>query len=243
MRENFFVTIFPITNFIFFNLDSFTFKAHRNYDYMKIFFISVAVLFGYVASAQKYYDYQDTRKKNESFSRMPKNQIRVDVATFSLSGISEAVGKEQLQKIPFTSYGDDVMTFGGDDIKATIKLAPFDKSKHKLDYDEKYLIRIDRKTYYGDYGNVPKTYISNITVTVGGDTVVIPPAAYADIYNVKLTYTDNGVLKSRNAIYKSKDGHRIYLYLFCKNNTGSYEVTWIIQDKQYTRRVIDYGFM
>ena len=88
-----------------------------------------------------------------------------------------------------------------------------------------------------------KTYIGNITLTIGNDSVVIPPAAYADLYNLNLTYTDNGTLRSRNGIYKSKDGHRIYLYLFCKDATGSYEVTWIIQDKKYLRRVLDYGFM
>ena len=210
---------------------------------MKAIFFSLCVLYGFSSSAQKYYDYQDTRRKNESFARLPKTQIRADLATFTLSGISEAIGKDDLQKISFTTFGPDYMNFEGDDIKASIKLSPFDKSKHRLDFDEKYLIRIDRKTYYGDYGNIPKTYISNITIVVDNDTVAIPPMAYADIYNVNLTYSDKGTLRSRNGIYKSKDGHRIYLYLFCKNATGSYEVTWIVQDKKYLRRVLDYGFM
>ncbi len=210
---------------------------------MKTSIIFLCLLYGFSCSAQRDYDYQDTRKKNESFARFPKNEIRADLATFTLSGIDEAVGKEELQKIPFTTFGSDFMNFAGDNIKASIKLSPFDKSKHKLDYDEKYLIRIDRKTYYGDYGNVPRTYISSITLIVGPDTVLIPPAAYADIYNLNLTYTDNGTLRSRNGIYKSKDGTRIYLYIFCKSNSGSYEVTWIIQNKIYLRRVLDYGFM
>ena len=90
---------------------------------------------------------------------------------------------------------------------------------------------------------IPKTFISKIIVTVGNDSVAIPAAAYFDLYNLNLTYTDKGTLRSRNGIYKSKDGHRIYVYLFCKDATGSYEVTWIIQDKKYMRRVLDYGFM
>ena len=133
--------------------------------------------------------------------------------------------------------------FSTSPIKAFVKLSPFDVGKHKLDYDEKYLIRIDKKTYYGDYGNLPKTFISRVIVTIGNDTVAIPAAAYFDLYNLNLTYTEQGTLRSRNGIYKSKDGHRIYVYLFCKDATGSYEVTWIIQDKQYMRRVLDYGFM
>lgn len=210
---------------------------------MKTFFISLCIFFCFSGSAQRYYDYQDTRKKNESFAKLPKTEIRVDLATFTLSGIDEAVGKEELRKIPFINFGVDYMNFEGDDIKASIKLSPFDAGKHKLDYDEKYLIRIDRKTYYGGYGNIPKTCISKIIVTVGSDSVTIPAAAWSDLYNLNLTYADKGTLRSRNGIYKSKDGHRIYIYLFCKDATGSYEVTWLIQDKKYFRRVLDYGFM
>ena len=210
---------------------------------MKLFFLAIGILYGFSCSAQRVYEYQDTRRKNESFTKLPKTEIRADLASFTLSGIDEAVGKEELKKIPFTNFGSDYMNFEGDNIKATIKLSPFDVSKHKLDYDEKYLIRIDRKTYYGGYSSIPKTYISKITLTIDNDSISIPAAAYADLYNLNLTYTDKGILRSRNGIYKSKDGHRIYLYLFCKDATGSYEVTWIIQDKKYLRRVIDYGFM
>jgi hypothetical protein len=210
---------------------------------MKKIFLPLVILYCLSGNAQRFYDYQDTRKKNESFAKLPKAEIRADLATFTLSGIDEAVGKEELKKIPFTTFGPDYMNFEGDDIKALIKLSPFEAGKHKLDYDEKYLIKIDRKTYYGNYGNLPKTYISKIIVTVGRDSVIIPPAAWSDFYNVTLTYTDKGTLRSRNGIYKSKDGHRIYIYLFCKDATGSYEVTWVIQDKKYLRRVLDYGFM
>jgi hypothetical protein len=210
---------------------------------MKNFLILLCVLYCFSGSAQRFYEYQDTRKKNESFAKLPKTEIRADLATFTLSGIDEAVGKEELKKIPFTKFGPDYMNFEGDDIKASIKLSPFDAGKHKLAYDEKYLIRIDRKTYYGGYSNIPKTFISKIILTAGSDSVMIPATAYSDLYNLNLTYTDKGILRSRNGIYKSKDGHRIYLYLFCKDATGSYEVTWVIQDKKYLRRVLDYGFM
>lgn len=211
--------------------------------FMKFFFISLSILYGYACRAQNFYDFQDTRKKNESFVKLPKNEMRADLATFTLSGIVEAVGKEELKKIPFTTFGPYFMNFEGDNIKASIQLAAFDKGSHKLDYDEKYLIRIDRKTYYGDYGNLPKTYIHSITLTIDNESVFIPASAYADVYNTNLTYTDKGTFRSRNGIYKSKDGHRVYVYIYCQDKTGSYEVTWIVQDKKYLRRVLDYGFM
>jgi hypothetical protein len=210
---------------------------------MKSFIVFICLVWTASGNAQKYYDFQDTRRKNESFAKLPKDVIRADLATFTLSGIDEAVGKDELQKISFSKFGPDFMNFEGGSIDASITLLPFDKSKHKLYYDEKYLIRIDRKPYYGDYGNMPKTYIGDIVLIIDNDSVAIPPAAYSDLYNVNLTYTDKGTLKSRNAIYKSKDGHRIYLYLFCKDATGSYEVTWVVQDKKYLGRALDYGFM
>lgn len=193
--------------------------------------------------AQRELDYQDTRRKNESFAKVPKGDIRSDLALFTLSGIGESVGKEEFKKIPFTSFSADHMTFEGDGIKANVTLAPFDASKHKFIYDEKYVTKIDRKTYYGGYGSMPVKYISSITMTVDGDSVDIPAIAYADLYNVNFTYNDKGTQRSRNGVYRSKDGHKIYLYLFSKDNTGSYEVTLIFLDKKYYRRVLDYDFM
>jgi hypothetical protein len=210
---------------------------------MKIFFLAASIFAGSICFAQKNYEYTDTRKKNESFAKISQKDIRADLATFTLAGISESIGKEPLKKIPFTSFGPDSMLFKGDNIKASVNTAPFDPAKHRLDYDEKYLIKINRKPYYGGYGSLPKTYISKVSVVVDNDSVTIPATAYADLYNLKLSYIDKGVQRTGNGIYRSKDGHKIYIYLLCKDNTGSYEVTWVIQDKKYLRRVLDYGLL
>jgi hypothetical protein len=202
-----------------------------------------ALVLSFFCSAQSNYEYQDTRKKNESFAKLQPKNVRADVATFALSGISESMGLTPLSKISYSGFGNDFMNFEGDGIKASVKIAPFDKTGHRLDYDEKYLIRIDRKPYYGRYGSLPSTHISDLSMIIDGDTVVIPKTAYFDLYNLNLTYLDKGVQRTTNAVYKSKDGHYIYLYLFSKDNSGSYEVTWIFQDKKYLRRVLDYGFM
>ena len=210
---------------------------------MKTFLIAVGVFYGLTSFAQRELNYQDTRRKTESFAKFPKGDIRSDLSAFTLSGIGESVGKEDYKKIPFTSFSSDYMTFEGDGIKATITTLPFDASKHKLMYDEKYLIKIDKKTYYGGYGSTPFRYISSIIMTIDNDTINIPATAYSDLYNVNFSYNDKGVQRSRNGIYRSKDGNKVYLYIFSKDNTGSYEVTWIIQDKKYFRRVLDYDFM
>ena len=207
---------------------------------MKIFFVTIFLLPVFLCKSQAM---TYTRKKNESFLKISQKDIRADVATFTLSVIDESIGKADLQKISFTSMGPNFMAFEGEGIKATVTTASFDPTKHKLDYDERYLIKIDKKPYYGGYGSVPKKYISLVTMMIGKDTVVIPSVAYFDLYNLNFTYTDKGAQRTRNGIYRSKDGHKIYLYLLCKDNTGNYEVTWVIQDKKYFRRVLDYGFL
>ena len=193
-------------------------------------------------------DMPDTRRKTEGVARLPQKEIKNDLAGFTMAGISEGVALDKLPKIPITNAGPEFMTFEGDNIKATVTTGAFDATKHKLLYDDadtkKYLIKIDKKTYYGGYPNMPKTQISKISFMIGKDTVVIPPAAYADLYNLNFSYGDKaGNQRSRNGIYKAKDGHTLYFYLFSKDNTGSYEVTFIIRDKTFVRRVLDWGFM
>jgi hypothetical protein len=215
---------------------------------MKKFLLPAFLLYSFGLDAQnipkpkKNYEYQDTRRKNESFAKLPPD-LKAEVSTFTFTGIDEGIKKEQLLKVSFSAISADSILFNVADIKVTIKTAPFEPSKTKIDYDEGYPIRINKKPYYGGFGTMPKKFINNFLIVMGKDTVVIPPAAYADLYNLNFDYTDKGTKKSVNGIYRSANTHRLYLYLFCKDNTGSYEVTWIIYDKKFVRRILDYGFM
>ncbi len=204
-------------------------------------FLFLANLFSTFCQAQD--DLPDARRKTESFARFHTPDMRAELATFTLSGISESVGSTPLKKITYTSLGNDSIVFEGNGIKAEVKTAPFDPSKHKLSFDEKYLVRIDRKAYYGNYLKTPKTEISEVSMIIDKDTVYIPVTAYNDLFNLNFTYLDKGVERTTDAVYISNDRQRVYLYLFCKDNTGSYEVTWIFQNRKYLRRVLDYGFM
>jgi hypothetical protein len=208
---------------------------------MRIVFTLSIVLSTLVATAQ---DYPDYRSKKEIFPRIVEKDIRSDVASFSMGGIEESVGKLPLKSIPVVKSGPDFISFANENLQATIKGGVFDKTKHKLSfYEEKYLVKIDNKPYFGDYGKVPKTTIEEVTVIINRDTIVIPPAAYADLYNPIFTYREGGVEKSYNSIYLSADGRKIYVYMLKREAGGSYEVTWVIQDKKYLKRVVDFGFL
>lgn len=188
----------------------------------------------------------DLRNKRERFTKYPKGEIRDDLATFAIGGIDERLGKKPLERLPATDYNMRSITFEGNNIKVVITSAPFDASKHKLSYyyDKKYLVKIDGKPYYGDYGTIPSTAIASVTVIVNNkDTVAIPPTAFADLYHPDFTYSDGGTIKTHNAVYLSADKRKMYIYMVNSESIGKYEVTWILQDNKYVGRVIDSGIM
>lgn len=207
----------------------------------KQFLVFVAAMFSAAYCFAQNDDMPDSRRKTESFERYHTPDVRAELATFTLAGIGEGAPTTPLQKVPYTSIGNDSIVFEGNGIKAEVKIAAFDPAKHKLNYDDKYLERIDHRPYYGDYGTIPKTEITNVTMIIRGDTIAIPPAAYNDLFNLHFTYLDKGVERTTDAVYISQAGQRVYLYVYSRNRTGSYEVTWIIQDRRYLRRILDYG--
>lgn len=187
-------------------------------------------------------DFNDYRRKNEGFAHVTDKSIRSDLSCFAIGGIEESMGKGKLKEIPVKEYGPDFITFDSNQIKVTIKAVPFFATKHKLAKEGDHLVKIDNRPYYGNYGKLPSMAIGKVTVTIGKDTVAIPESAWAALYNPSFTYTENGSAKTRDAVYLSPDKRTFYIYMLNKDDAGSYEVTWIIQDKQYLKRVVDYGF-
>lgn len=217
---------------------------------MRIFLSSLICLSSLSVFAQEF-DFPDYRSKKEMFIRMQEKVIRAEVASFTIGGMDESVAKGTLFNIPPSSFGNDYITFKNDNVNVTIKAAPFDPAKHKLQYYAKeHLVRIDGKPYFGVYGEVPKTKIESVTVIIDKDTVAIPPTAYADLYEPDFTYRDkSGSVKSYNKVLLSSEtkngprGERMYIYMLNRDPQGSYEVTWVIENKKYVRRVVDFGFL
>lgn len=187
----------------------------------------------------------DTRRSRESFSRFKVPGLRADLASFTFSGISESALAPKLKRISPSVITKDSLVIEGEGIFAKVLLKPFDPTAHKIiyDFDDKTPIRIDKKPYYGDYGTMPQFSIASITMTIDGENVEIPPMAYSDLMNMNFTYVNKGTKLTVDGVFISKDGQNIYLYLFSDNRRGNYEVTFIISDKQYVRRVLDYDFL
>lgn len=206
--------------------------------------LSALLATGPVFSFAQDADMPDFRSKRETVLKMMEKEIQSDLSTFTMAGVDLFAGQPKLQGLPVIAHSNTGITIGDDDVKVEVTAGRFDPSKHKLNYVEKYLVKIDNKGYYGGYGSVPRTTVASVTAVFGADTVVIPAAAIADVYNPDFTYTDSkGQLNSYISVYRSADKRKVYIYMLKREDSGSYEVTWVIQDKKYLRRVVDFGFL
>ncbi|AXY72614.1 hypothetical protein D3H65_00890 [Paraflavitalea soli] len=188
-------------------------------------------------------EFRDFRNKKDNFSKMQQKDIRAELASFLMAGIDESITKLPLKSVPVKSYGSNYMTWANDQIQVTIKTGIFDPSKHKIMLEEKHVVKVDGKPYYGNYGEMPRVTIESITVMMGKDTVVIPPSAYFDLYEPSFFYQDkDGSSKTRNGVFISNDGRSYYIYLLNTAYKGN-EYTWVIQDKKYLRRVVDFDVL
>jgi len=183
-------------------------------------------------------DFPDFRQKRDNFARIREQDIRNDVASFALAALDESIGKGQLTTVPVKDFGVNFMSFQNDHIQVIIKTGIFTPAKHKLMKQEDHILRIDGKPYYGAVpGEAPHTTIESITVVVA-----IPREAYFDLYEPRFSYNENGETRTRNGVFLSNDKRTFYIYMF-NNDNGGVEYTWVIRDKQYLRRVVDWGFL
>jgi hypothetical protein len=190
-------------------------------------------------------DFQDFRQKKDNFIKIQDKTMRAEIASFALAAVDESIGKAPLRSLPVKDYSNNFMKWEGENIEVTIRTGVFFPSKHKMMYSEKHLVKIDGHPYYGgNYGEMPKNTIEAITVLVDKDTVPIPPAAYSDLYDPKFSFAQAGATRTRNGIFltNDKNSHTFYIYMLNIESGGS-EYTWVIQNKQFVRRVVDFGFL
>lgn len=187
-------------------------------------------------------DYPDFRQKKDNWSRMAEKDIKSDLAAFTMAGIEESINKTSFPKLPLRDVNTNSVTYSGDGITVFIQTGRFVPTKHKLNVVEEHLIKIDGRPFYGCYGTTPQTTIDSIGVIVGKDTVAIPSIAYKDIYNPSFSFTSDGMAKTRNAVYVTPDKKTIYIYMLGMGDRGT-EYTFVIRDKKYVRRVLDWGVL
>lgn len=193
-------------------------------------------------SAQDF-DIPDFRSKRDGFLKVQDKVLRADLATFTIGGISESLIAQKLPEIPYYYNDEDQISFIKDTIQVHITTGAFDSVGHKLlYYEDKYLIKIDNKGFWGSGTNKPKKTIKSVQAIIGTDTIQIPTAAFVDLYEPVLSHQEGGKLKSYCRVFQSLDKQYLYIYMLNSEGKNRYEVTWVIQNRQYLRRVVDIGY-
>ena len=189
-------------------------------------------------------DIPDYRSKRDNFSKMQEKDVRADISQFALAGISESLTKHPLENMPVKDVDNNKILFANDTSSVQITTGGFDASKHKVTwYDDKYAVKLDNHPFWGTENTVPKIAITSVIAVIGLDTVALPAAAFVDLYEPRLYFKDaKGSTKSYCSVYISPDHRKFYIYMLNGEGNGRYEVTWVIQDKHYLRRVVDWGF-
>ena len=174
----------------------------------------------------------DYRGDKESFEKVKDKLLREELSTITIEGTDKNNSGIKLKQIPIIKSGNNYCIFQKDSIKIIITTGFFDKSKHKFQYINKEIVKIDNKPYWGSDGGLPKETIKSVQAIIGSHTITIPKSKLSDLYNPNLC----------GSVNISSDRKRIYIDMMNSDGAGAYEVTWILKDKKYLRRVIGYGF-
>lgn len=175
----------------------------------------------------------DYRGDKESFKKIKDKILRKELATFTIEGSNGNKPSLELKQVPLIKSDQRYSLFQKDSFQVIITTGTFNKSKHKIQYVDKYVVKIDNKPFWGTDGGLPTRTINSVYIIIGKDTISIPTTKMNDLYNPNLFATN---------VYFSRDRKRLYIDMINSDGAGGYEVTWIIQDKKYSRRVIGYGF-
>ena len=122
------------------------------------------------------------------------------------------------------------------DLKVKIQIEPFQLEGRELTYkefsdDERYLIEIDGKEYWGTDGAMPREQYRKITIQQGGKTITLPDAALSNLFNP-------GLYPGNTKVFINSEEGAIYITSFNSDGAGGYVVAFVIQNGEYKSRAV-----
>jgi hypothetical protein len=206
---------------------------------IKAFLVALFLLSSLISTAQRF---ADSVYDKDSFSQLKAGKLKRDLALFTIAGSGAYKPKHNLRAIPVIDFSYQDAVFKKDSIKVIIRETNFIKSRHRLTFVDSILTKIDNKPFWGTDGGLPRTQIATVLIIVNKDTIRIPKSAYSDLYEPNFCYNDQSMKPDCScAVFVSGDGKRLYIYMVNSDGAGTYEVTWIISNGKYLRRVVDLG--
>lgn len=197
-------------------------------------------------------------KSRESFWNLTDTTIRNEIASFNRKGDSikqrASVKQVALIEIPLISCSDTVANFHLKSAYIHLYFSDFDFTDHQISYYPgkglDSVLLIDNQPFWGTNGKLPKRKVRDVFFVLHSHFLVdFPIEAFTGIYEPPLctwNYNPVGKIVHREALaspnlrlFHSTTTNHHYLYLLNGEGENRYEVTWIVEDGRYLRRVVD----
>jgi hypothetical protein len=124
---------------------------------------------------------------------------------------------------------DNVLLLFNDSIKIKFTAGDFKKEKHKIQYQEEYLVtKIDGHDLVGTDESMPRHEIKSFVVEIKNKKLDLPYKVYYDLYepNFENTYA-----------FADKNGYA-YIVMYNSDAAGTYCVIFVFKDNKYLTRYI-----
>ncbi|MEL6629256.1 MAG: hypothetical protein AAFQ92_27305 [Bacteroidota bacterium] len=122
---------------------------------------------------------------------------------------------------------EDLEEYTGNDFTFEYEVSVFDPTDRILDqHDGQWITSIDGRPVWGTDGNLPRTQVDNIAVTLDGQEIDIHRVFYSDIYECDNRFT----------VYKNGDTY--FVYQGNSDGAGFYEIVWVIDRTGLKQRLV-----
>lgn len=145
---------------------------------------------------------------------IPSDKFSMEYTNENASMISGYIHKSRLQKISSLSLASNK------EIQFNVEYVNFEKGNHIIEKEKDFVTKIDGRTIWGTDGNYPKQEIKNIDLVLKGKNVDIHRVFYMNLFEC---YDDIPVYKK---------GSTYFVYQFCSDGAGGYELLWVIDEKK-----------
>lgn len=180
---------------------------------------------------------------SESYTDLPEGSIKSEVASFAKSaGRTRQIDSvnNKLTEIKLKRCSNDFVYFESGDMIALDKLVSI-QSKTVTATSNK--VPGDKAWGMGD--SFPLTEVLQVRYIHYKYQLILPDSAIAGLFNPKFCISprkNNKIGKTTSSncrVYQSQDKRRVYIYMLNGEGAQQYEVTWVIEDSKYYKRIVD----
>jgi hypothetical protein len=198
---------------------------------------------------------QDFKVFKESLMYVDDSIVKKEVAFFSIVGRytlkPKPYAKSQVNEIKVSNFTDSSSTFSTKEFTIYLSSTKFDTAGHRImqDSTDWPLLEIDSVLSFGTFTNIPKSKIKSVEYIFNNQRISLPERAIAGVYEPNFAFYNNKGerLKSLTEypqtalckVFQSLDKKRIYIHMQNSDAMSAYEITWVIQNNKYLRRIID----